>query len=467
MAKHPISKRDDEYEVSRRALIKWTLAAGAALGVSRAKIGEILEKTAGKETARAATSLTACRSVHMVAGNGGLSWYQLAWPQSQIAAANDATFSYHLPGMAKSFTGTPAQGNGSLWVGPDTPWQSLPLSTQMTGFVAGSSRAHINDANTTGDISGVNLYSIASGLQSPTASVVPLITIGGLAATGAPGGAAVTNVGAPTDVVNLFNSAASRAGGMLVNSADASWYGIQYQAFAQLNRAAGTSVQMGSYQTASTAAGLLGTNLAAKLSITPADNTRYGLNSSTRSTVTAIGQALIVTVKAFQLGLTNCVCIPCFRDDPHGAFANNDTVVVAPQLKTVLDAFMTDLQNATDSVTQEVLANCTVITANGDTPKDITHNGGNWDDGTAGGANLLYVYSAGNLKPGWFGSMNTDGSATGYDDSANSAAFNATNTAKYATGSVAYAIARRDERAINAFTNGFTIGGVFGNPLQS
>jgi hypothetical protein len=463
MAKHPITKRDEEYEVSRRALIKWTLAAGAALGVSRAKIGEILEKTAGKETARAATDSSACRSVHLVAGNGGLSWFQLMWPQTAIADSGNATFSYHLPGKTFNVPGT----DNPLRLGPDSPWQSLPAAMQMTGFVAGSSRAHINDANTTGDISGVNLYSIASGLQSSMASVVPLITIAGLAATGAPGGAAVTNVGAPSDVVGLFNSAASRAGGLLSNSADASWYGIQYQSFAQLNRAAATSVQMASYQTAGTAANLLGTNLAAKLSITAADNTRYGLSSASSSTVLAIGQALIVSVKAMQLGLTNCICIPAFRDDPHGAFADNTTVTVAPQLKTVLDAFMNDLQNTTDSVTQEVLADCTVITVNGDTPKDITHDNGNWDDGTAGGANLLFMYSAGNVKTGWFGSMNTDGSATGYDDSANSATFNATNTAKYATGSAAYAIARRDERAINAFTNGFTIGGVFGNPLQS
>ena len=67
MAKHPLSKRDDEYEVSRRALIKWTLAAGAALGVSRAKIGEILEKTAGKDTAMAATQVPA--ESHLAARN--------------------------------------------------------------------------------------------------------------------------------------------------------------------------------------------------------------------------------------------------------------------------------------------------------------------------------------------------------------------------------------------------------------
>ncbi|HEX4453399.1 MAG TPA: hypothetical protein VH143_21150 [Kofleriaceae bacterium] len=464
MAKHPISKRDDDYEVSRRALIKWTLAAGAALGVSRAKIGEILEKTAGKETARAATALTSTRSVHIVAGNGGLSWFQLMWPQPGVAMANNATFSYHLPGQAKLVAGT----DNPLYLGPDSPWQTLPAQKQVTCFMTGASRAHVNNANTTGDINGTNLYSIASSLQSSTSSVVPLITIGGLAATGAPGGVAPTNVGAAADVVGLFNSAASRAGGLLANSTDATWYGVQYASFAQLNRAASTSVQQGSYATASSAAKLLGTNLASKLSITAADNTRYGLTSSTRSTVTAIGQALIVTAKAFGLGLTNAVCIPAFLDDPHGAFAAMDTVVVAPQLKGVLDAFMLDLQNTTDSVSSEVLSDITTITVNGDTPKDITHDNGNWDDGTPTGANLLYVYGAGNLKTGWFGSVDVNtATVTGYDDSANPTTYSATNTAKYATGSVAYAIARRDERAINAFTNGFTIGGVFGVPLQS
>src|ERR1700735_81708 len=106
MAKHPLSKRDDEYEVSRRALSKGPPAAAAALGVSRAKIGEILEKPAGKETARAATALTSTRSVHIVAGNGGLSWFQLMWPQPGVAMANDAQFSYHLPRQAKLLSGT-------------------------------------------------------------------------------------------------------------------------------------------------------------------------------------------------------------------------------------------------------------------------------------------------------------------------------------------------------------------------
>ena len=36
------NKRDQEREVTRRALIKWSLAAGAALGVSRTRILDVL-----------------------------------------------------------------------------------------------------------------------------------------------------------------------------------------------------------------------------------------------------------------------------------------------------------------------------------------------------------------------------------------------------------------------------------------
>jgi hypothetical protein len=55
MAKSPFSKRDTQRDITRRALIKWSVAAGAALGVSRSKIFDILEKTAGKDVALAAS----------------------------------------------------------------------------------------------------------------------------------------------------------------------------------------------------------------------------------------------------------------------------------------------------------------------------------------------------------------------------------------------------------------------------
>src|SRR5690348_3395641 len=101
MAKHPFSKRDEQRELTRRALIKWSVAAGAALGVSRAKIFEILEKTGGRDVAFAASENPSTRSVHIVAGNGGLAWFQLFWPQNDIAAANNTGFAWHKPGQSQ------------------------------------------------------------------------------------------------------------------------------------------------------------------------------------------------------------------------------------------------------------------------------------------------------------------------------------------------------------------------------
>ena len=45
-------------------------------------------------------------------------------------------------------------------------------------------------------------------------------------------------VGSADQFVGLFNSAASRAGGLLENTADAGLYDAHYAAFASLNRAA-------------------------------------------------------------------------------------------------------------------------------------------------------------------------------------------------------------------------------------
>src|SRR5690242_13565373 len=121
MAKSPFAKRDEQYELSRRALIKWTVAAGAALGVSRSKILEILEGTAGRGIAYAASSNPTMRSIHLVAGNGGLAWWQLLWPQPEIAMANNPAFAYQHPGQATLVAGT----NKPLAIGPDTPFAGL------------------------------------------------------------------------------------------------------------------------------------------------------------------------------------------------------------------------------------------------------------------------------------------------------------------------------------------------------
>lgn len=459
MAKSPFSKRDDERELTRRALIKWSVAAGAALGVSRSKIFEILEQTAGRDLAYAAAENATARSVHIIAGNGGAAWFQLLWPHNDVAAANNAQFAWHRPGESSLVPGT----DKPLTVGPDTPFRDLPPARQMTCFQAGANETHTANPASVLTLNGSNIISIASALQSSSPSVIPLITIGIADAGTAPGAARPANVNNADGIVNLFNSAASRAGGLLSKAQDATLYKAHYDAFAQLNRAANRSTTKTAYATAQNAAAFLGTNLSAKLAITQADRDRYGIDGTTRANVRDIGLALIVAVKSFKMGLTNSIALPAMRDDPHGAFADGSAMSVPPMLKKVFDGFMNDLKNTVDDNTGKVLADDTVITICGDTTKNPLARGG-WPDGTPNNSNIVWVYSAGHLKSGWFGGTMRNNTVQGFDAQGNAAAYNGGTTARYAMASVAYAIAKRDERAITAFANGTTISGPFGHP---
>jgi hypothetical protein len=457
MAKTPIAKRDEHHELTRRALIKWSVAAGAALGVSRSKVFEILERTAGKETAFAASENPTTRSVHMIFGNGGLAWMTAFWPHNDIAAAVPA-------GAAVKPGGTLVQGTDNpLTVSVDAPWKTLPGQRQVTAFLCGNNETHTRNPNSTVGLNGNNIFAVASALQATSPSVIPIISVGDAAVGAAPGSARPANVGDGTGIVGLFNSAASRAGGLLSNTSDAMLYQAHFDAFAQLNRAANRSTTKSAYTTAQGAAKFLGTNLADKLQITQGDLDRYMINGNTRNNVAAIGRTLIVAVKAFKMGLTNSVVLPAMDDDPHGAWDGGDINTVPGQIAAVFNAFMSDLQNTVDDATNKSLGDDTVITVHGDTTKDPLNRGG-WPDGSPGNTNTVYVYSAGHLKSGWWGSIDRNANVKGFDAQGKPATYNGNETAKYAMASIAYAIAKRDDRAITNFANGITISGVFGRP---
>jgi hypothetical protein len=238
-------------------------------------------------------------------------------------------------------------------------------------------------------------------------------------------------------------------------------YKTQFEAFAQLNRAANRSTTKSAYTTAMGAAGFLGKNLALQLQITQGDLDRYMINGNTRNNVAAIGRTLIVAVKAFKMGLTNSIVLPAMDDDPHGAWDGGDINTVPGQIAAVFNAFMSDLANTVDDTTMKSLGDDTVITIHGDTTKDPLNKGG-WPDGSPGNTNTVYVYSAGHLKSGWWGSIDRNANVKGFDAQGKPAAYNGGDTAKYAMASIAYAIAKRDDRAISNFANGITISGVFG-----
>lgn len=460
MAKTKTSERDEKHELTRRALIKWSVAAGAALGVSRSKIYEILDKTAGKEVAFAASARATKRAVVIEQGNGSLAWSTLHWPFPTIAAgaAANPNFSWHLPGQSTVVAGTAKP----LTIGRDTPWQNLAPQNQVTAFLCGSNETHNNVAKSTQTLGTNDILGVVSALQASAPSTIPVVTIGGAKIGTAPGAAVASNVANADGVVGLFNSAASRMGGLLAKPTDADLYKTQYDAFIQLNRAATRSTETTAYRTASSAARLLGKNLSSQLQITPADLTRYGINNNPRASILALGKGLIVTAKAFGLGLTNMVAMPHLNDDPHGAFDGGDVNTVPAQLKTIYDAFAADLTQMIDSDTGTPIWADTVMVFNGDTFKDPNDKRG-WGDNTPNNSNAVYVYSAGALKSGWFGSVDAAGKATGFGANGNPAPYDGATTAKFATASIAYAVANKDERAIANFANGITIGGVFGN----
>jgi hypothetical protein len=458
MAKSGTSQRDEHHAVTRRALIKWSVAAGAALGVSRSKIFDILERTAGKRVAFAASDHATTRSVHLAAGHGGLAWFQLFWPQVDIARAHNPSFAWHKLGQEVDVPGTARP----LVIGPDTPWANLPAERQVTCFTCGYNETHVTNAQSTTTLNGSSIFAIASLLQASTNAVIPFVTLGGAAGGAAPGADPAANVADADGLIALFTGAAASAGGILSNPADAQVYKMQFDALTQLNRAANRTTQTQAYATASGAARLLGTNLAARLSITGDDLARYGITGDTRAGVVAIARAMIITVKAFQMGLMNAIVMPAMLDDPHTAFAG-DVDVVPPQLKLVFDAFMADLAATTDDATGVALADDTVITIHGDTPKDALTAAG-WPDGTRQNTNHVYLYTAGHAKPGWFGSLDRTGAVTGFGADGKPAPYNPATTAKLATATIAYCIAKRDAKAIANFANGLMIGGVFANP---
>ncbi|MCE9578726.1 MAG: hypothetical protein K8W52_36715 [Deltaproteobacteria bacterium] len=463
MAKSKTTERDVEREFSRRSLMKWTVAAGAALGVSRSGVFDILEKAGGKAMAADAACHPTNRSVHIIAGNGGFAWFQLLWPHNDVAAARNNGFSFHAPGQE-----TMAQGTTKpLTLGPQAPWKTLPGAKQVTAFMCGNNETHTNQPNSTSTIGGNSVFAIAASLQQTNPSVIPVIAVDDVPFGNAPGAPRVSRVGGADQIVGLFNSAASRMGGLLSKSTDADIYKAHYDAMVSLNRAANRSTTTAAYATGKSAAKLLGTNLASALAVSPDDLSRYGVDGGTRQALIDMAGTLIVAVKAFKLGLTSSVVLPALRDDPHGAFNDmTNLVATVTSLGKILDGFMTDLTMTPDpQCAGSSLADSVVMTIHGDTPKDPLDRNG-WPDGTTGNSNWTYVLGNGLLKTGWFGGIDRGGGVKGFDPATGGEiAFNGAQTAKAATAAIVYAIAKGDPRRVGDFAQGVNLNGIT-NPVQ-
>jgi hypothetical protein len=448
------SRRDREHDLSRRALIRWSLAAGAALGVSRSRIFDVLERAGGTGVAQAASTITTKRSVHIRAGDGGFAWFQLLWPHNAIAAVRNDVVSWHAPGEERLVDGT----YHPLTRGPDTPFELLPPERQVTAIMAGENETHNrNPTSIVRALNGSSMFAIAGALQATNPCAIPVITMAGVSygsALGAPTPAVVQNA---AGFVGLFDSAASRDGGLLASGTDnAEIYRASQAALAGLNRAADRSTTQRAYATGRSAATFVGVNLAAQLRPSAEDRLRYGLDRPgvvVPDDVAELASTLMIAVKAFKLGLTQSVIVPGPQDDPHPAFDNLDTLrQKVAALRLVLDGFMEDLTLTTDDHTGRRLVEDIVITIEGDTPKTPLNRAG-WGDETPDKSNWIYVYSGGVLRTGWFGGIAADGAVTGFDPLTGAPApTDRAAQAAAAVSAIAYAIANGSDTRVKDFS---------------
>ena len=449
---------------ARRNFLRFTAAAGAVLALDRAKVLDVVADSGGTAMADEASCSATCRSVSIVAGDGGFAWFQLLWPHTEIATSNDGGFAFHAQGKQIKATDT----DRPFYYAPESPWQGLDKGKRISAFMAGTNQTHTPTPMSAATLgAGQSMLAAIASIQRATPSLLPVIAIDPVNFGTAPGAPDIAKVGNAAGLVDLFNSAASQA--ILSAPKDAALFEAYYKAFLGLNKAAGRSTWARPLRTGKAASNFLGKNLAAQLLPSAQDLSDYGIDGGTPNKLKEIGNALITTAKAFRLGLTQSVIFPAMRDDPHGAFGDmNQLQATVGSLGKMLDAFLTDLGAQQDPVcTSRSLADTVVMTVHGDTPKDPRNRNG-WPDGTPANSNWLYVMGNGYLKTGWHGGVRADGSVDGFDPSTGKdmPGQSSDSTSAAAGAAAAFAVAKGDMKRVRDFYTGPSIDGIVNvNPL--
>ena len=370
---------------SRRNFLKYTVAAGALLGLDRWKVFEVGESLGGQAFAADMACAPTNRSVHIIAGTGGFAWFNLLWPHVDIALAKNDAFAFHAPDQAMT-----AQGSDRpLVLGPEAPWRGQGAKHHVSAFMAGVNQTHTRAPNSSSQVGpNLGLFATCAALQTASPTLVPVISVSSnnqsMPYMNAPGAPSVVQVGSPDGMVDLFNAAASSAMGALSNPRDASLFEAYYKGFLALSRAAGKPTTNRGLATTKTAANLIGVNLSNQLRPTGEDLARYGVMGAP-ARLADLAKGLITTAKAFKLGLTSCVLLPAFNDDPHQAFADlNGLRATTTAMGKMLDGFLNDLRQIDDPTCAGTkLADNVVLSVHGDTPKNPLVRAA-WPDGTPG-----------------------------------------------------------------------------------
>jgi hypothetical protein len=449
---------------SRRDFLRWSATVAACLGVERARLLNVLNDTAGTAAADNAACATINRVVSIVDGIGGLANWTQVFPVPAVVTSTNANFAHYSLG-----TSMPAAGYDNLnaqnayrYVA-ESPWQNAGR-WKMSAFLAGRDETHTANATSVNNVGGGNsmLASIAA-IQQANPTLLPVLQIGGIQFGAAPGAPAVASVGAPGQLIDLFNSAASRS--LLSSPEHGALAEAYYKAFLGLNASAGRGTVAKQHGIGKVSAGLLSRNLSTQLTPTQADEQLFGISGNTPSAIQNMSRALITTGKAFALGLTSMLIMRGWNDDPHGLFSggNNAARARADAMGKMLNGFYELTKSSQDpACSSKTLADSIVMTWSGDTAKQPFRRAG-WPDGSPQGSNVVYVMGNGYLKTGWFGRWANDAAEAWNPGSGQTggAYTGQGNRLGAAAGAAAlFAVAKGDMRRVRDFYTGEPIDGV-------
>jgi hypothetical protein len=362
------------------------------------------------------------RTVHIVAGSGGLAWFTLIWPVPGVIKFFMPTYAYDDPGLTKNLTTDLAhelfiRKNGAVGV-----WEGKGTHPQPSIFLAGTNETHTQSPISTITSGGTGLLAAAAAIQvSALAPPVPVLAF---------------------DRSTPYGNAMGAPAVMQVSDVDPAISALQAQGV--INAAAVPALRPASAQLA-----------------------RY-FSMGAPPVVVSLGTRLAFTANALKMGLFGSVMIPAFNDDPHNAFATGGAATVrANQLATLLDAFYADLGTGNELDCGKggqplSLADNVVLMVTGDTMKDSYVNN-LWPDGTAQNANVMYLRSNGFTKPGWFGELQPGNIRLFFDPmTGQSGSGTAQGDTDAAFAGALYAIARGDRMRIAPFASA-PFDGLIGN----
>lgn len=443
----------------RREFLRWSATVAACLGLERARFLNVLGDTAGTAAADTAACASTNRLISIVDGNGGLSNWTQVFPFTKVIGSTNAAYSHYALGKGVAATGY----DKPYSYAPDSPWQTNS-KWKMSAFVAGNNETHTAAPASAISLGANGMLASAAAIQQANPTLLPVLAVGGIQFGAAPGAPAVAAVGAANQLIDLFNSAASKA--LLAQPENGGLAEAYYKAFIGLNAAAGRTTIAKQYGVGKVSMNLLSKNLSTQLTPTDADLALFGITGTTPGAVRNMSAAMITTVKAFSLGLTSMLTMRAFNDDPHGLFAGGDAAAAtkAAAMGKMLNGLHDLAKSKADpSCSAKTLADSIVLSISGDTFKQPFNRAG-WGDGTPNGSNLLYVMGAGHLKTGWFGDMEPQGGAVGWDQATGNTggayAGRGAELGASAAAALLFAVSKGDSRRVSDFYNGRPIDGV-------